>query len=335
MCAALSRGRRSALRRIDSPPIRSVVKGSPVRNRRGPATVTGSRKSRAPRAGAGHWGAPQRAPGRRGRAAPEARRPVPGQPIQPSRKGRLQCQDSFQSGWRPRARWPCSCSSRPRPIAAAKKVEADLRVVAKGKVIAEETLKTGTISIPTSRKADCFGKGTGGCGKAAKIAGPTALGLLGQAATSTGSLQAAADHRRLRLRPRDLRRRQLQRHEQGILVPEGQPQEPGNRRRAGQAEAGRRSPLGARQVPLPEGAGARSARPKRPRPCRSRSASSPTTTRASASRSRGRWSPAAPGPTDAQGKTTVTVAGPSTIRATHAKDIPSNGVGVCVLAVCP
>ena len=59
-------------------------------------------------------------------------------------------------------------------VASAKKVEADLRVVAKGKVIAEETLKTGTTSIPTSKKADCFGKGTGGSGRAAKIGGPTA-----------------------------------------------------------------------------------------------------------------------------------------------------------------
>jgi len=41
------------------------------------------------------------------------------------------------------------------------------------------------------------------------------------------------------------------------------------------------------------------------------------------------------GPTDAQGKTTVTVTGPTVVRATHAKDIPSNGVGVCVLTVCP
>src|SRR4051795_11945664 len=33
-------------------------------------------------------------------------------------------------------------------IASAKKFKADLRVVAKGKVLAEKTLKTGTSSIP-------------------------------------------------------------------------------------------------------------------------------------------------------------------------------------------
>ena len=51
------------------------------------------------------------------------------------------------------------------------------------------TLKTGTTSVPTSPKATCFGKGTGGSGKAVTIKGATALGLLGQAAKSTSSLR--------------------------------------------------------------------------------------------------------------------------------------------------
>jgi hypothetical protein len=72
---------------------------------------------------------------------------------------------------------------------AVAKVPAGLRVVAGDKVLAEETLKTGTVSVPTSRKANCFGKGTAGSGKAATIKGATALGLLGQAAKSTKSLQ--------------------------------------------------------------------------------------------------------------------------------------------------
>jgi hypothetical protein len=39
-------------------------------------------------------------------------------------------------------------------VASAKKVEAELRVVAKGgKVLDEETLKTGPTKIPTSGKA--------------------------------------------------------------------------------------------------------------------------------------------------------------------------------------
>jgi hypothetical protein len=75
-------------------------------------------------------------------------------------------------------------------VAVAKGVSADLRVVGKGgKVLAEKTLSTSTTSVPTSPKATCFGKGTGGSGKAVTIKGATALGLLGQAAKSTPSLQ--------------------------------------------------------------------------------------------------------------------------------------------------
>src|SRR5436190_1933155 len=72
---------------------------------------------------------------------------------------------------------------------AAAKVPAQLRVVGGGKVLAETALKTGTTSVPTSKKATCFGKGTAGSGKAATIKGATALGLLGQAAKSTASLK--------------------------------------------------------------------------------------------------------------------------------------------------
>src|SRR5262249_53116081 len=75
-------------------------------------------------------------------------------------------------------------------VAAAKGVRADLRVVgAGGKVLAEETLQTGTVKIPTSPKATCLGKGTGGSGKPATVKGPTALGLLAQAARSSSSLR--------------------------------------------------------------------------------------------------------------------------------------------------
>ncbi len=72
---------------------------------------------------------------------------------------------------------------------AVAKVPAELRVVGGGKTIAEATLKTGTTSVPTSRKATCFGKGTAGSGKATTIKGATALGLLGQAAKSTSALK--------------------------------------------------------------------------------------------------------------------------------------------------
>ncbi|MGV1050019.1 MAG: hypothetical protein ACOYD4_16015 [Solirubrobacterales bacterium] len=73
--------------------------------------------------------------------------------------------------------------------AAAKGVTADLRVVgAKGKVLAEEPVTGATTSVKTSPKATCFGKGTGGSGKAVSIAGNTAMGLLARASKSTSSL---------------------------------------------------------------------------------------------------------------------------------------------------
>ena len=74
--------------------------------------------------------------------------------------------------------------------AAAKGVSADLRVVGKGgKILSEQTLSTGTTSIKTSPKANCFGAGTGGSGKSVTIKGATALGLLGKAAKSTAALR--------------------------------------------------------------------------------------------------------------------------------------------------
>jgi hypothetical protein len=75
-------------------------------------------------------------------------------------------------------------------VAAAKGVPASLRVVdSGGRVLAEKTLRAGTATVPTSPRATCFGAGTGGSGKPAKIGGSTALGLLGQAARTTRSLR--------------------------------------------------------------------------------------------------------------------------------------------------
>lgn len=74
--------------------------------------------------------------------------------------------------------------------ATAKNVRADLLVVGKNnKVLAEKTLSTGAFKIPTSKSATCFGAGTGGSGKAYKTSGPTALGLLAQAAKGTKALK--------------------------------------------------------------------------------------------------------------------------------------------------
>ncbi|HEX5527791.1 MAG TPA: hypothetical protein VFX44_11435 [Solirubrobacterales bacterium] len=73
--------------------------------------------------------------------------------------------------------------------AMAKGFSADLRVVgAGGKVLAEKTVSTADTSVKTSPKADCFGAGTGGSGKAVTIKGNTAMGLLAHAAKTTPAL---------------------------------------------------------------------------------------------------------------------------------------------------
>lgn len=77
--------------------------------------------------------------------------------------------------------------------ATAKGVPAELRVVGKGgKVLSEQMLRTGSVSVKTSRRATCFGAGTGGSGKSVKIKGATAMGLLVQAAKSTPALRPLA-----------------------------------------------------------------------------------------------------------------------------------------------
>ena len=218
-------------------------------------------------------------------------------------------------------------------VASAKKVEAGLRVVAKGKVLAEDTLRTGTISIPTSRKADCFGKGSGGSGKPARVAGPTALGLLGQAAASTRSLRPLliTDSFDFGL---------------GICGVGGFS---ATTKESWYLKVNHKNPnLSGERVKLKPGDEVLWALAKFPYPKElalegpaEATPGLPFQVRVLSYDDNGKRKPVkgalvtgGAGPTDAQGRTTVTLAGPAVIRATHAKDIPSNGVGVCVLSVC-
>jgi hypothetical protein len=45
--------------------------------------------------------------------------------------------------------------------------------------------------------------------------------------------------------------------------------------------------------------------------------------------------PGATAPTAADGRATVVLTGPAKLIASHNKDIPSNGVAVCMLGACP
>jgi Ca2+-binding RTX toxin-like protein len=81
--------------------------------------------------------------------------------------------------------------------AAAKTVPVQVRVLSTGgNVLADQLQYTGPTSVPTSHGADCFGAGTGGSGKPAKVTGITALGLLGDARRTDKDLRplSISDH---------------------------------------------------------------------------------------------------------------------------------------------
>jgi len=81
--------------------------------------------------------------------------------------------------------------------ASASATTATLRVVGKGnKVLAEGPVKSKTVSVKTSKKATCFGSGTGGSGKSVKLKGDTALGLLANGARTIKALSplSLTDH---------------------------------------------------------------------------------------------------------------------------------------------
>jgi hypothetical protein len=218
---------------------------------------------------------------------------------------------------------------------ATAKVPVDLRVVGGGgKILAEEALRTGTTSVPTSHKATCFGKGTGGSGKAVKIKGATALGLLGQAARSTATLKPLllTDAFDFGL---------------GICGVGGYSATP---KLSWYLKVNHKNPeLGGEAVKLKAGDEVLWALEPYPYPSElslvapaEASPEVPFEVRVFSYSDKGKRKPAAgvtvsgaSGPTDAQGHATVTLSGPSALVATHGKDIPSNQAAVCVSGACP
>jgi hypothetical protein len=219
---------------------------------------------------------------------------------------------------------------------ATAKVPVDLRVVGGGgKILAEEALKTGTTSVPTSPKATCFGKGTGGSGRAVTIKGATALGLLGQAAKSTAAL-------------RPLLLTDAFDFGLGICGVGGYS---ATSKFSWYLKVDHKTPeLGGEVVKLKAGDEVLWALEAYPYP-NELSLVAPDTAvpgvpfgvRVFSYSDKGKRKPAAgvavtgaSTPTDAEGRTTVTVAESTTLVATHGKDIPSNQVAVSACAgTCP
>lgn len=72
------------------------------------------------------------------------------------------------------------------PAAAGATRPAELRVVdTEGDTLAQHIQYTGKSKIKTDPKADCFGAGTGGSGDRVTVPGPTALGIIDDAASFT------------------------------------------------------------------------------------------------------------------------------------------------------
>jgi hypothetical protein len=83
-----------------------------------------------------------------------------------------------------------TASGAPTATGSAKGVPVELRVVGKGgKVLTEEDLRTTTVAVKTSPRANCFGAGTAGSGKSVTIPGATALGALVQSSKSNAALR--------------------------------------------------------------------------------------------------------------------------------------------------
>jgi hypothetical protein len=220
-------------------------------------------------------------------------------------------------------------------MASAKKIEAELRVVGKGgKVLDEETLKTGPTKIPTSKKATCFGRGTGGSGKPVGTSGPTALGLLAGAATRTKALSPllVTDSFDFGL---------------GICGVGGYS---ATSKLSWYLKVDHKNPeMAGELVKLKPGDEVLWALSGYPYPSElaleapgDATAGLPFTVHVFGYDDKGKRKPVAgakvtgaSGPTDSQGATSVTLVGPAMLRATHGKDIPSNGVDVCILSVCP
>jgi hypothetical protein len=218
---------------------------------------------------------------------------------------------------------------------AVAKTPAELRVVGKGnKILAEGTFKTGSTSVPTSPKATCFGKGTGGSGKPVKLVGATALGLLGQAAKSTASL-------------RPLLLTDAFDFGLGICGVGGSS---ASSKLSWYLKVDHKNPeRGGDTVKLKAGDEVLWALEPYPYPNElsltaptEATAGTPFEVRVFSYSDKGKRKPAAgvtvtgaSGPTDSQGKATVTLAGPALLGATHGKDIPSNRVAVCVGGACP
>jgi hypothetical protein len=220
-------------------------------------------------------------------------------------------------------------------LAPAKGPVADLRVIGSGgKVLAEDSFGAGTASVKTSPQATCFGTGTGGSGKTVTIKGPTALGMLIQAAPFTAAL-------------RPLQITDAFSFGLGLCGIGGSET---TKKVSWYLKLNHENPeLGGEMVKVKPGDEVLWALAAFPYPDelslsapRRALAGEPFDVRVFAYDDKGRKKPAAgievtgaSAPTGADGRTSVVLSKPRRLIARHGKDIPSNRAAVCVDGKCP
>jgi len=220
---------------------------------------------------------------------------------------------------------------------AAAKGATELRVLGGGgKVLAEESLQAGTVKVPTSPKATCLGKGTGGSGKSATVKGANALSLLGRAAQSNAAL-----------RPLSITDHFVSEFGLGLCGVGGYS---AHGAFSWYLKLNHKNPnLGGESVKVKPGDEVLWALAKYPYPKElslvapeQATAGVPFAVQVFSYDDKGKKKPAAGvtvtgalAPTGADGSATVVLTGPTVLAASHGKDLPSNRVAVCVSGACP
>jgi hypothetical protein len=221
--------------------------------------------------------------------------------------------------------------------APAKGSTANLRVVgAAGKVLAEEQVTTGAaVSVKTSPKATCFGRGTGGSGKSVSIQPNTAMGLLARGSKSIAALRplTISDHFSFGLALCGI----------GSSVARGKSSWYVKIDHKGIA-------VGAERAKIKDGGEVLwDLAPSYPYPNElsleapeTATAGMPFTVHVYSYDEKGRRKPVAgatvtdaAAPTAADGSATVTLTALTRLSATHGREIPSAAVAVCLAGVCP
>jgi hypothetical protein len=222
-------------------------------------------------------------------------------------------------------------------VAAAKGPVAELRVVGSGgKILAEKSFGAGSTSVKATPSAKCFGPGTGGSGKTIALKGPTALGMLVQASKFTAALRplSVTDHFLSEFGLGLCGIGGLEAHGKSSWFFKVNHRAPSVGAEAVKVKAGDEVLFAYGAYPYPDEL-ALSAPAKV-------QAGMPFTVRVFAYDAKGKRKPAAgatvtgaSGPTDAQGRAQVTLAGPARLVARLGKDTPSGREPVCVGGRCP